>query len=37
MKTQSILTTYKNIPANSIRAVKTGMVIKGENRNKIIS
>ena len=31
MKTQSILTTYKNIPANSIRAVKTGMVIKGEN------
>lgn len=31
MKTQSILATYKNIPANSIRAVKTGMVIKGEN------
>lgn len=31
MRTQNILETYKHIPANSIRCVDGGMVIKSEN------
>ena len=31
MKVQTILETYKRIPANSIKCVNEGIVIKGDN------
>ncbi len=35
MRTQSILSIYKNIPNNSVKMVKTGIVLKSDNSSII--